>query len=61
MDFALRELAPGLAPRNLGHMPDDVEHVAEVIRGLSDCDLVVTSGGVSTGDKDIFHDVFDRR
>ena len=41
-------------------MPDDVEHVAEVIRGLADCDLVVTSGGVSTGDKDIFHDVFDR-
>ena len=60
MDFALRELAHGLAPRNLGRMPDDVEHVAEVIRGLADCDLVVTSGGVSTGDKDIFHDVFDR-
>ena len=60
MDFALRELAHGLAPQNLGRMPDDVEHVAEVIRGLADCDLVVISGGVSTGDKDIFHDVFDR-
>ena len=43
MDFALRELAHGLAPRNLGRMPDDVERVAEVIRGLADCDLVVTS------------------
>ncbi len=60
LDFALRELLHGLTPRNLGCVPDDVEHVAELIRGLSDCDLVVTSGGVSTGDKDIFHDVFDR-
>ena len=60
MDFALREFLYGLAPRNLGCMPDDVEHVAGLIRELSDCDLVVTSGGVSTGDKDIFHEVFDR-
>ena len=60
MDFALRELAHGLVPRNLGCVPDDVEHVVGLIRELSDCDLVVTSGGVSTGDKDIFHDVFDR-
>ena len=60
LDFALRELLHGLTPRNLGCVPDDAEHVAELIRGLSDCDLIVTSGGVSTGDKDIFHDVFDR-
>ncbi len=60
LDFALRELLHGLAPLNLGCQPDDVDRIAGLIRELPDCDLIVTSGGVSTGDKDIFHDVLDR-
>lgn len=58
MEFALREL--GMAPTNLGCLPDDEERVTELIRSLSDHDLIVTSGGVSAGDKDIFHGVLDR-
>lgn len=41
-----------------GHMPDVPETVAEEIKRLfHTCDVVITTGGVSVGDKDIFHQV----
>lgn len=60
LDFAIREALHGVSLRNLGCIPDDADRVTGLIRELSDCDLVVTSGGVSTGDKDIVHEVLDR-
>lgn len=42
-------------------IPDDIEKVGEKIKKLSnDYDLIITTGGVSVGDKDIFHDVFEK-
>ncbi len=41
------------------HTPDEPEHAAELIGSLAEsADLIVTSGGVSVGRKDIMHDVF---
>lgn len=58
MAFTLAEL--GFHPENLGPRPDDPELAARLIQKEADSgtDLVVTSGGVSAGDRDIFHDVF---
>jgi molybdopterin molybdotransferase len=39
-------------------LPDDPEQVEDVIRKAEDADLVVTTGGVSVGVKDIFHSVY---
>lgn len=42
-------------------LPDNIEKVGEKIKRLSnDYDFIITTGGVSVGDKDIFHDVFEK-
>ena len=52
----LREL--GLPVRVLGILPDDAVQVASVLREkASDADLILTTGGVSVGKKDIMHEV----
>lgn len=41
------------------HSGDDAEHLAEMIRGrIDDVDIVITSGGVSVGKRDILHEVY---
>lgn len=41
------------------HMPDEPEGAAEALKKWADkADIIVTSGGVSVGKKDIMHDVF---
>lgn len=49
----------GVAPYLSVHAEDKPESVAETIRKAveSGCDLVVTTGGVSVGEKDIMHEV----
>lgn len=55
----LREL--GFEPQVLGILPDDAEQAAAVIAGLrAKADLVLTTGGVSVGKKDIMHEVVRR-
>jgi len=52
----LREF--GFSSEVLGVLPDDVEQAAEVLRPWgSRADLVLTTGGVSVGKKDIMHGV----
>ena len=54
----LREL--GFAPLLLPNSPDVPEEVAEKIESAIDSlDLLISSGGVSVGEKDIFHRVFE--
>lgn len=51
----------GGVPEDLGHAPDDeAEVVARLERATSDCDAVITSGGVSVGDYDVVKAVLDR-
>ena len=41
------------------HSGDDADHLAEIINSrIDDVDMVITSGGVSVGKKDILHDVY---
>lgn len=51
----LLALASGWAAQavDLGHAPDDPVVIAAALdRGAADCDLILTSGGASTGDED---------
>ncbi len=51
----------GLATVDLGLVPDDEELIAEAIhQGVSGCDALLTSGGVSMGDFDFVKVVLDR-
>lgn len=51
----------GFQAEDLGHVPDDADLLAGVIRaGAASCDAVVTSGGVSVGDRDIVKTVLDK-
>jgi molybdopterin molybdotransferase len=50
-------LANGGIPRRLGIARDTVESLTARIRGGLDCDMLVTSAGVSRGDYDIVKDV----
>lgn len=53
--FALKEL--GFDAEGHGVLPDDATAVAKRLEELSSHnDLIITTGAVSTGDKDIFHD-----
>lgn len=46
---------------DLGHVDDDEALVAEAFhRGISSCDAVITSGGVSVGDRDIVRMVLEK-
>lgn len=50
----LQEL--GLAPTIIKHMNDDEQHVAKWLQNTKDnVDIIITTGGVSVGKKDIFH------
>lgn len=48
----------GMEPVMLGKVPDDVHAAKALVRqGLQQCDLLLTSGGVSVGDYDVMVDV----
>jgi molybdopterin molybdotransferase len=48
----------GITPVIAKHLSDEPEKVASTIKECSErVDLVITTGGVSVGDKDIFHEV----
>lgn len=48
----------GITPIIANHLSDDPDKVAQAIReSFKNADIVVTTGGVSVGDKDIFHEV----
>ena len=54
LSVRLKEL--GYAPEMTGMLPDDSDEVAKILSEANDrCDLVITSGGVSVGAKDIIH------
>ncbi len=56
--LAARLIELGLPPKILGNLPDDVEVAAKKIREVeNEIDLLITTGGVSVGKKDIMHDV----
>lgn len=47
----------GLAPVICSHVADDVKQAAGMLKNAGEtCDLVITTGGVSVGKKDIFHE-----
>ncbi len=48
----------GISPVTARTLPDQTEEVVKAIKESSeDADLIITTGGVSAGDKDIFHEV----
>jgi putative molybdopterin biosynthesis protein len=50
----------GATPVNLGVIPDDLQKLSKALkRALETADLVVTSGGVSVGPKDIIPKILD--
>lgn len=56
--IASRLLELGFEPKILYNLPDDVDACADKIFTLCDeIDLLITTGGVSVGKKDIMHDV----
>ena len=56
--LAARLMEMGFEPKILYNLPDDAETCAEKILSLrGEIDLLITTGGVSVGKKDIMHDV----
>ena len=56
--LAARLIELGFEPKILGILPDDADACAEKIFSLrNEIDLLITTGGVSVGKKDIMHDV----
>lgn len=56
--LAGRLIELGFAPKIFGNLPDDADACTEKIFSLRDeIDLLITTGGVSVGKKDIMHDV----
>ena len=55
--LAAQVLRYGGIPKLLGIAPDDVEQLALAVRHGLDCDILVTSGGVSLGDYDVVKQV----
>ena len=51
--LAAQVLRCGGVPKLLGVAPDDVEELSASVRRGLDCDMLITSGGVSLGDYDI--------
>ena len=50
----VQTLKPPAKPIDLGIAPDSLEHISRVLdEALHGCDVVVTSGGVSAGEKDL--------
>ncbi|MCR4842242.1 MAG: molybdopterin molybdotransferase MoeA [Eubacterium sp.] len=57
---ALRQL--GFETVYLGHARDDVDEICDLIaRGEEDCDLIVSTGGVSVGDYDLVPDAMEKK
>jgi molybdopterin molybdotransferase len=51
----------GFPVLDLGWVPDDEDRLTEAVkRGARDADFVITSGGVSVGDRDLTHRVLSR-
>jgi molybdopterin molybdotransferase len=55
--LAAQVLQCGGIPKLLGVAPDDVERLTAAIRDGLECDILVTSGGVSLGDYDVVKQV----
>ena len=56
--LAARLLELGFAPKILGNLPDDADICADKLSALrSAVDLLITTGGVSVGKRDIMHEV----
>jgi molybdopterin molybdotransferase len=55
--LAAQVLRYGGIPKLLGVAPDDVEELSRFVHSGFDCDLMITSGGVSLGDYDIVKQV----
>ena len=56
--LAARLIEFGFSPKILGILPDDVDFTSKKILEIqNDIDLLITTGGVSVGKKDILHDV----
>jgi molybdopterin molybdotransferase len=55
--LAAQVIRYGGTPKLLGIAPDDVEQLTTAIRRSFDCDILVTSGGVSLGDYDVVKQV----
>ncbi len=55
--LAAQVLECGAIPKLLGIAPDDVEQLSVAVRHGLDCDMLITSGGVSMGDYDVVKQV----
>jgi molybdopterin molybdotransferase len=55
--LAAQVMRYGGVPKLLGVAPDDVEQLSKSVRSALDCDLLITSGGVSLGDYDVVKEV----
>ncbi len=55
--LAAQVLRYGGIPKLLGVAPDEIEQLSKSVRSGLDCDLLITSGGVSLGDYDIVKQV----
>ena len=52
-----RLLTLGYGAKTIEFLPDDPKEVATTLEEMSRChDIIITTGGVSVGEKDIFHD-----
>ena len=59
--LSARLIELGFKPKVLGNLPDDAEICATRLRSLrGEIDLLITTGGVSVGKRDIMHDVVKR-
>jgi molybdopterin molybdotransferase len=50
----------GGEPVFMGIVPDDTSRIAESLRAAENCDLIITTGGVSVGDYDLMGQVYQR-
>lgn len=55
--IASRLLEMGFEPKILGNFPDDDSFAEKIFNLRNEIDLLITTGGVSVGKKDIMHDV----
>lgn len=50
----------GATPRLLGVIADDVNAICSALDHGHGCDMIITTGGVATGDRDLMQDAFAR-
>jgi molybdopterin molybdotransferase len=54
-------MTDGFAPVDLGHAPDEPDALAKALQeGAQECDALLTSGGVSVGDRDFVRTVLEK-